>query len=96
MSAHTTIKRKNKIIDAYIQVSKQFGINNVTRELIGGYAECCPSLINYYFGCMGTLLNRAAWQGVEDMDLYFIQQLISINHESTKDLKLAIVKKTRV
>ena len=84
------------MIAATISAAKKYGINRITRDIVALEADCCPSLINYYFGSMCELINRAAWQGVADDDIYFIRQLISINHEAAKDLKLAIVKKTRV
>jgi len=84
MSANKTIKRKKEIIAAYISVSKKIGINRVTREHVGSASYCCPSRINYYFASMDNLQNRAAWQGVEDQDYYFMRQLWSINHKAVE------------
>ena len=89
MSAFTTIKRKNKIIQSYITVAKRLGINSVTRDNVAVYAECCPSLINYYFGSMDNLLNRAAYQAIEDKDKIFILQLFSIRHASVENAVLS-------
>ena len=83
------------MIEAFIAVAKRDGINKVTRELVGEQAECCPSLINYYFGSMCNLLDRAAWQGVEDGDWYFVKQLFSINHESVNGLDIVAIASAR-
>ena len=80
MSSLKTIKRKNDMIKAFIEVSKKVGINNVTREKVGEVAMCCPSLINYHFGSMDNLIDMSAWQGVQDNDRVFMRQLWSIKH----------------
>ena len=89
MSSHITIKRKRQIIKSTIAVAKLVGINNLTREAIAINAKCCPSLINYYFGSMDKLLERAAFEGIEINDVHFMRQLYSINHPAINgwDLK---------
>ena len=83
-------KRKNDLIKATIEAIKEQGINKVTRADVTNKTACSPALINYYFGSFEKLINRAAWQGVEDKDFKFILQLLTINHEAVEDYVIIV------
>jgi len=90
--ADTTL-RKQKIIDAAVELADKVGFSNITRDGIANIANVSAGLINFHFDSMVKLRKEIIRYVVEKEVLAIIIQAIGQGELKTEKLPPALKKK---